>query len=354
MRKLSLLLLAVTSIVFFGCGGGNAIQVGDVEISQDSFDRWVETTSRTMQGGKGDGPFTPDAPDFTDCINQKKKVAKGTQPPSDEALKSLCQSFYNTARQETLKNLALQAWIIAQAQKQNLRVSDQQVDQQVKSLKQQMGDNAEGINQDDLRMQAKEILFTQILRQRAETQKIPTPSEEQLQAYYAKNIQQFNRLPSRDLFILVANSKAKADLAVAALKKGQSWAQVYRRYNNTQSWGASKPLQISATPPSFQPVLAKQLFSAPVGPVRGPISVPGYNNGWAVFQIKNSTPGVKAQPFNMIRKEVLKNYLSNQRIRSADNVLLGLSKTWQKETECADDLKQFYPCAGTKPPGAKK
>ena len=230
MRKISLILVAaLVPVVVSGCGlSGDAVTVGDNSISQDSFNRWVETTARSMQNGKDDKNYTPDAPDFNNCIADKKKAATGTQPPSDQALKSLCQSVYNTARQEALKTVVMQAWVAAQAQKQGVQADGKQVDQQLKSLKQQVPASSAGVNDEDLRQQAQEIVLTQLLRQKAETAKIAVPTNAQLQAYYTKHIQQFNRLPSRDLNMLIAKNRGQAEAAKRALQSVQAGVQYTR------------------------------------------------------------------------------------------------------------------------------
>ena len=348
MRKLFLtLLISAPLLVVTGCGGGSAIEVGNITVSQDSFNRWVQTNAKSISGSFGQQGEL-DAPDFNNCVAAKKKAAGNTQAPSEDSLRKLCKSLYRAAQEQTVKTLASQAWVLAQAEKDGLKADPKQVEQQIKTLEQQFGGVKDGVNKDDLKQQAEYIVLVQQLRQKAEKAKPSQPTQAQLIAYYRKHLSQFSKMPSRDILMLIAKTQQQAQAAASALRAGKSWGYVFKQYNDLTIWGANKPMQMGATQPSFQSGLRKMLFSAPVGKVMGPYKLAEYRNGWVVFQIKKSSPGFSAKPFSQIQGQIRQNLIFSERAQAADRAINSLQKEWQPQTQCADVLKDMYPCKGTR------
>jgi foldase protein PrsA len=92
--RLSALLAAVAAIALIatGCGddvpSGAVAKVGDKEIKKSDFDHWLQAAARQQaqgQPGQPSGPVTvPDPPNFTKCIEAKRKstpTPQGAQPP---------------------------------------------------------------------------------------------------------------------------------------------------------------------------------------------------------------------------------------------------------------------------------
>src|SRR5215210_9247069 len=92
--KKSILALAVAGLgvaAFAGCGNdvpaGAVAKVGDSTITQDEFDKWLNTAAKgNAQGGAA---VVPDPPDFTKCAAAKAKtpVPKGEKEPTNDDLK---------------------------------------------------------------------------------------------------------------------------------------------------------------------------------------------------------------------------------------------------------------------------
>ena len=91
--KKSILALAVVGLgatAFAGCGNdvpaGAVAKVGDSTITQDEFDKWLNTAAKgTAQGGTA---VVPDPPDYTKCVAAKAKtpVPKGQKEPTNDEL----------------------------------------------------------------------------------------------------------------------------------------------------------------------------------------------------------------------------------------------------------------------------
>ena len=85
------------------CGGGvpgnSVAKVGDQTIKRDTFDHWMKIAAISQAGQANPAAAktatVPDAPDFKQCIADKKKTApkpaKGQPEPTDAQLKAQCQ-----------------------------------------------------------------------------------------------------------------------------------------------------------------------------------------------------------------------------------------------------------------------
>ena len=97
-----LLPLALTgaAVAFVACGNdvppGAVAKVGDTEITQEQFDKWLGiATKGQAQGGQA---TELDAPEFEKCVAAKKKApAKAGQAnQTHAALKKQCNTEYET------------------------------------------------------------------------------------------------------------------------------------------------------------------------------------------------------------------------------------------------------------------
>src|SRR5918992_3409504 len=126
---LSVALLTLGAAVITACGSdevpsGAVAKVGDEEISQEEFDKWLRTAvSGQAQGGPA---VVPDPPEFTKCVAAKKKapVPKGQKKPTDAALKKQCKTEFDTLKREVMQFLIQAEWVQQEAAKQDIEVSD--------------------------------------------------------------------------------------------------------------------------------------------------------------------------------------------------------------------------------------
>lgn len=339
-------LAAFGALLVAGCGSGSNVADigGKVDISQDSYDRWLVTTAKmSSQGGAA-----PDGPDYKKCIaSQRKTVSDKT---SASTLKQLCQAQDRALRQQVLQQLVTQGWVLAQADKEGIKANEKAVDQQAKELARQYPKAAGGVNQDDLRTQAESIVLQQQLRAQAGKKKGAKPSEAELRAFYSKKQELFARPATRDVYLLLTNSKADAEAAAAALKGGQSWSSVFSKYNNSRLWNSKTALLQNVSPQSWLPELRKAIFSAPVSQVVGPVSIKPLD-AYAVIQVKSSKAGKPAPAFDKSRAQVEQAYLADQAARAGESSIKDLQKTWQPQTNCESQYAKWYPCKGVSAPG---
>lgn len=332
-----------------GCGtsGSDVADIGGkVKISQDSFDRWVTTTAALGDpGAKADA--RPDGPDYKNCIARQKKNA--SSKVSEQTLKQLCAAQDKALKQQVLQQLVTQGWVIAQAEAQKLKPDQKLVDAQVKELRRQYPEISGGVNQEDLTTLAESNVLQQQIRQEASKGNKDKPSATELESFYNSKKQLFATPDTRDIYLLLTSSKAKADQAAAALKSGQSWNAVYKRYNDNKLWNSKSPLLNNVTPQSWLPELRKPIFAAPVGQVYGPVSVKPLK-AYAVIEVKKARAGKAAPAYSSIKNQVEQAYLADRAAKSGTSAIEDLQQRWQPETDCSADYKKWYPCKGVDNP----
>ena len=165
--------------------------------------------------------------------------------------------------------------------------------------------------------------------------KVPAPNASQVAQFYEANKQAFALPERRDVRIVLARSKAKAEQAKQAIANGESWATVARRYSidpaSKDKGGELKGYKRSKAAGE----LDDALFEVPKGKLSGPLET---QFGWYVYLVEKVHPA-RQQPLKEVRGQ-LKDYLRQQ---EETRVLTEFSQDWvsryQGQTACAEGFK---------------
>ena len=238
----ALLVVAVLGVSACGGGGvpGNSVAtVGDQTIKRDTFDHWMKIIAISQAGQTNPAAAktatVPDAPDFKQCIAEKKKTAakpaKGQPEPTDAQYKTQCQQQYDQFRDQVLGFLIRSTWLDQEANRLKVKVADKTIVKQIDDIKKQQFaqkgsyekflQNAGLTNEDVLYQQRIRELQNQITSK--VTKGKDKVTDAQIEAYYNKNKSRFSSPERRDLRIVLTKDKAKAAQAKKALDSGQSW-----------------------------------------------------------------------------------------------------------------------------------
>src|SRR5436190_324836 len=258
-RLLALGAFFVAAIALAACGGssipGNSVaKVDGTSITKDDFNHWLKIAAISSQGqtdpdvasGKKAAEI-PDAPDFTKCVAEKQKTAptpaKGQPKPTTAQFKQQCQTEYNGLRDQVLQFLISAQWIVGEAKDQGIKVTDSEVNTQFETTKKQSFPKeadfqkflkSSGMGLDDLKFRVRVQALSDKLRTKV-TKGKDTVTPAQITDYYNKNKSRFAQPERRDLRIVLTKTKAKADQALAALKSGQSFKSVAKKYSIDQA-----------------------------------------------------------------------------------------------------------------------
>jgi foldase protein PrsA len=345
---LSAAFLTFGAAAVIGCGSdslpsGSVAKVGDEEITQEEFDKWLGTAvSGQAQGGEA---VVPDPPEFTKCVAAKKDapVPKGQEKPSDAALKKQCKQEYDTLKREVMLFLIQAEWVQQEAEEQGVEVSEASVRKSFEDQKKQAFPTDKAYNEfiKTSGMSEEDILFRVRLNelQQKLTQKVTEDAtkvtDADIEEYYEKNKRRFAQPERRDLRVVLTKTEAKAEQARNALNDGESWKQVVKEYSIDEASKAQAGLLPAVAKGQQDKALDDAVFDAKKGELEGPVKT---QFGWYVFEVAKITPA-EQQSLEQ-SKDTIKNLLRSERQQKAlDEFVKEFREDYREQTECAEDYR---------------
>jgi foldase protein PrsA len=339
------------ALLLSACGsdvpGNSVAKVGDQSIRRSTFDHWmqiaaVSAAGQTATTGAAPKAQVPDAPSFTKCIAQKKaaagKPAKGQPEPTEAQLKGQCQQEYNQLRDQVLEFLIRGNWIEQETKKQNLKVSDKdvqkQIDAAVKQAFQNPGDfqkflQRSGLTQADVFYQQRNQLLQQKLTEKV-TKAQGTVTDAQIQQYYDKNKAKFSTPERRDLRIVLTKTQAKAEQARKALESGQSWADVTKKYSIDQASKAQGGKLAGVAKGQQEKALDDAIFKADKGKLVGPVKT---QFGYYILEV-SKVAEAKQQSLEQSKASIKQILTSDNQRKALDTFGKDYRNRWKAETAC--------------------
>jgi foldase protein PrsA len=346
---LSLLVLGLGAALVTGCGSsddvpsGAVAKVGDEEISQEDFDKWLKTAvSGQAQGGPA---VVPDPPEFTKCVAAKRDqpVPKGQEKPAGPALKKQCEQEYDTLKSEVMRFLIQAEWVEQEAAEQGVDVSNASVRKSFEDQKKTAfpTDKAyeefirtSGMTEEDILFRVKLNELQQKLTQKV-TEDAAKVTDADIQEYYDKNKRRFAQPERRDLRVVLTKTERKAEQARNALEDGDSWKKVVNEYSIDEASKAQAGLLPAVAKGQQDKALDDAVFQAKKGELEGPVKT---QFGWYVFEVDKVTPA--SQQSLEQSKDTIRNLLRSERQQKAlDEFVKSFREDYREETECADDFR---------------
>jgi foldase protein PrsA len=344
---------AAALLVIAGCGGSSdsvpksdVAKVGDSDITKDEFNHWFTAAAKQQAQTTGQKPedvVLPDPPDYEKCAaaKAKQKVPKGVPQPKPDDLKAQCKQEYEGLRDQTMQFLVSAEWLTQESAKRKITASDKEVQTTFEQQKKQSFPKeadykkflaTSGQTEADLLYRVKLSVLTNKLQQ-AIIKDEGKVSDAQIQDYYDKNKQRFAQPETRDLLVVLNPKKAKAQAALQAIKSGQSWKSVAKKYSTddaSKSQGGKLP---NVTKGQQEKDFDTAIFKAQKGKVEGPIKT---QFGYYVFKVTKVTPA-KQQSLEEV-KETIRNLLTSQNQQKALNDFVeNFQKDYKAKTQCAKD-----------------
>jgi foldase protein PrsA len=340
------LLAAVAVLVVSGCGdsvpANGVAKVGDTVITKTEFNHWLNAAAHQQAAAAPGQPVVvPDPPNFTRCViaKQKQPVPKGTPKPKSSDLKSQCQQEYNGLRDQTMQFLISAQWLLKEADKRKLKVSDAEVQKNFEDQKKQSFPKesdyqaflkSSGRTEADLKFQVKVSLLTNQIQQNVVKGK-GNVSQSEVTTYYNKNKSRFAQPQTRDLLVVLTKKQGDAQAALKAVKSGQSWSSVAKKYSTDQASKAQGGKLQGVSKGQQEKAFDQAIFSAKIGQVEGPVKT---QFGYYVFKVTKDHPA--SQQTLAQASQTIRNILKSQKQQTALN---GFVKDFQKhykdETNCA-------------------
>ena len=305
MRAPRALLAGLLIALASGCGGvsgGAVAEVDGTEIERTTFDRWA--TMVAARSGKTAG-----------------------KPSRD-------------VRDQVLQLLISFQWLEGEAEEQNIKVSDADVkksfDQQKKQSFPKDADYKKflkdsGQSEEDIMLQVKADLLASKIRDKVVKGKDKV-TDAQIEDFYNKNKARFAQPERRDLLVVLTKGKAKADAAKKALKSGQSWKSVAKKYSideASKAQGGKLPAQAKGT---LEKQLDAAVFKAKKGQLSGPVKTQFGHYLFEVTKVQKASQQTLAQA-----KETIRQTLQSQNQQKAlEDFSKKYSERWKEKTDCRE------------------
>ena len=313
--NVSVLLLAlVAALALAACGGGSGSAdvpdgaiavVGDHTITKAQFDALMQQQKKAAESKKQDFP------------------AVGT--PQYEALKATVVKGLVEEQEWELEGGAM-----------GIKVSDQEVETQLKQLKQQFfkGDEqkyqAELAKQGLTDQQVRDELRTRILSNKIYTAvtKNVKVTEPDIAAYYKQNSSQYQQPESREVRHILVKSEAQAQDLYNQIKSGADFAELAKKYTQDQASKADGGKFTAFKGRTVAP-FDEFVFKAKTGELSKPIKT---EFGWHIIEVLSAVKPASETPLAQVHDQI-KTTLLQQKQNSA-------MKTWiaNLKTKYSDDI----------------
>jgi parvulin-like peptidyl-prolyl isomerase len=334
-----------------GVGGSNVATVAGNPISLQAFKHWMYVAAK---GNATQSPGAPvivptDPPNFTDCIAQVRKQIPSLAKQPDKTIKSDCSQLFTSLSQQVMDFLIRAYWYQGDAHNLHINVTDADVQKAFQSAKKQQFPTAAAFNQflttsgqtmQDILFRVKvNQIYTKLL---ARYQTKVTPAT--IEAYYKAHPTQFGTPEKRDIRIVRANKQDQANAALKALKSGQSWTAVAKKYSIDPTKNSGGLLK-GVSQGQEEKALDTAAFSAPTNKVEGVIHG---QFGYYVFEVTKVTKATQqslAQATPLI-KQILSGQSQTKAQTAVDNKA---KKDWLSKTKC-QKAYAMNDCSGYKAP----
>jgi foldase protein PrsA len=347
---LSVAAAALGVLVIAGCGNevptGAVAKVGESTITQEEFDKWLAIAVKGQsQGQPGGAAAVPDPPEFTKCVDAKKKtpVPQGQKRPSDEALKKQCRSEFDSLKQEVMQFLIQAEWVQQEAESRGVKVTEAQIKRSLEDQKEQAFPNdkqyreflaSSGMTEEDVLFRVRLSELQQKLTQKV-TEDAKKVSDAEVERYYEKNKKRFAQPERRDLRVVLTKTEAKAEDAKRALDNGQPFARVVKRFSIDEASKSQDGLLPAVSQGQQEAAFDRAIFAADRNQVEGPVKT---QFGWYVFKVEKVTAA--SQQTLEQSKDTIRNLLRSQREQKAlDDFIKSFREDYKEETDCADDYR---------------
>jgi foldase protein PrsA len=312
-------------------------------IRKADFDKWLHTAAQGQ--ARGAKVAVPDPPGFANCISSLKAqpAPKGTSKPSDSQLKKQCKQQYDQLKGQVMQFLIQAQWVQQEAANQGIKVTDAEVKRSFQDQKKQAFPNdkayqrflkSSGMTETDILFRVKLDTLQQKLTQKV-SEKSAKISDADVTDYYNKNKKRFAQPERRNLNVVLTKTQAKANQAKAALKKGQSWKAVSKKFSIDQASKAQGGKLPDVTKGQQERAFDQAIFAAPKGKLEGPVKT---QFGWYVFEVARITPA--SQQSLEQSKQTIQNLLRSQRQqKSLDKWIKDFRNRYKDKTTCADAFK---------------
>jgi foldase protein PrsA len=364
VSALGAVFVAVVGLAACGGGGVPSDAVAKVEgtpITNAAFKHWVQVAAISSSTGQLNQvkAVAPEPPNYEACIArftalaEKELKAKSIkQIPTKAKLKEVCEQQYKTLKQEVMSFLLSSQWVIGEANRLGIKLSDAEVKKQFLKIKSQQFPrqaefekfiNASGQTVSDLLLRVKLNMLSSKIQAKIAKEK-HNVSDAEIEKYYNNNKSKFGSPEKRNVNLILTKTEPQAKAAIAQIKSGQSFATVAKKVSVDPTSKANGGMLTGVVKGQEAVGLDRELFgsNAKVNVLSGPVKTAF---GYYVYELKSITPA--SQQSLTVAKPTIKTQLSATKNQEAlSDFVKKFKKHWTEQTDCRSeyvvaDCKQY-------------
>jgi len=360
-RKLAALAaFFVIAAIIAGCGSSVAsnsvASVAGNPISLQAVNHWMfiaakqQSAQAAQQGTSQPVIVANDPPHFTSCIKEVRGLLPTLATTKAATLRNDCNQVFKQASGEVMAFLIEGYWYQGDAHKLGVKVTNAEVNKELAKLKKAQFPTAadfttylksSGFTEQDILFQVRVNLAYSKLLKRYEK----PVSAAAISAYFKAHSSEFGTPETRDIHLVRTKTKADALAALSALKSGQSWDTVAKKYSEDPTARKDGGLLSNVTANQEEAAVNKAVFSSPVNKLVGPVK--GLFGSY-VLEVTKITAATHESLANA--SKTIKSLLSSQEQQNAATKVNAYSKkTWRSKTTCRTAYS-VTDCSGYTPP----
>jgi parvulin-like peptidyl-prolyl isomerase len=345
-RKLAALAaFFVIAAIIAGCGSSipsnSVASVAGNPISLQAVNHWMyiaakqQVASAAQEGESEPLLVANDPPHFTSCIKELRTVIPSLAKTADSKLRTDCRQVFTQGSSEVMAFLIEGYWYQADAHKLGVSITDAQVNKEfAKAKKAEFPTPADftnylktsGYTEQDVLFEIRVNLAYSKLLKRYEK----PVNAAAISAYFKAHASEFGTPETRDIHLVRTKTQADAQAALNALKSGQSWNTVAKKYSEDATARKDGGLLSNVPRGQQEAAVSTAIFSSPVNKLIGPIK--GLFGYYALEVTK-----VTAATHESLAKEspTIKSLLNSQEEQKAATKVNDYStKNWKSKTMC--------------------
>lgn len=254
---------------------------------------------------------------------------------------------YRELKTAATTELIESVWLRAEAENLGIQVTDKQIETELASIKKQNFPTEKAYKeflktahytQQDVNDRVELTILNQKIGEKIQNQ-APPASNAEIEAYYeAEKKTQFTEQPTRDIRLVINESKSEVEQAKEELEKDNSpasWKKVAKKHSSDPTTSSKGGLQEKVPEELLQGKLRKAIYGAEVGELTGPIK---YQSNYLLTEVVKLRPEsvrslaeVKSQISQTLNQQKQQEYLSE--------FATAYRLRWTAQTVCASGFE---------------
>jgi len=305
---------------------------GRSSITKGSLEHWMAVGTPKIE--------VPQPPDYTACITRldSEPVVTGQAKPTAAQLKGACERRYHELKQRTLDSLIATQWLIGEAERLGLKVSDEEINRQLQEEKRrsfpteaqfQKFLTMSGQTLSDVLLSITEELVSEKIRQMIKN-KVGNITRARIAQYYNEHKHSFAVPERRDIEAIRTWTKAAITRAEMEVRSGRSFADVARRVSIDSPSNEHGGATLGVIPGQEEKGYDEAIFAARPHVLTGPLYL---RRRYYVFEVTRVIPGYQ-KTFAQVQASIARQLPAQLQQQALVDFIKRWRRTWTAKTSC--------------------